>query len=366
MIKKIILKIARYFLSSCLKIKITLKSKYLLSENRKKILLINLHGIGDLVMCTPAIELLRENYPSAQIDMLLSEPAAVLFENDPRINNLFKFNNKKSFNSIKNVKQKYDTVLLFIGGIWGSITALSVKSKEIIGMALNTTLAAVLKDKNNKVIVRRFDKNTHLSDLMTNVASLIVKNNNAENLVRDDRENHEYKLYINFDNINVEKFNIKKPYIVLAPETNWDIKNIKQQLIDDLGAYYKASDFSVIIIGSKNNSIDNKNDLRGKTTIPEAIKIIRGSEYVISADSAFMHIASAVEIPCISVFGPTSPERLSPKGPGKCRVIKKDICCSPCYKEIYIPKCINPEYNLCMKWSLDDIKKELDLFDRNK
>ncbi|MCL2705942.1 MAG: hypothetical protein FWE72_07015, partial [Spirochaetaceae bacterium] len=118
--------------------------------------------------------------------------------------------------------------------------------------------------------------------------------------------------------------------------------------------------FSVIIIGSKNNSIDNKNDLRGKTTILEAIKIIKDSEYVISADSAFMHIASVVGTSVITIFGPTAPERLIPPGPGKCQIIKKDIFCSPCYKEIFIPKCINPEYNLCMKWSVADIKKELE------
>jgi len=356
--KKIILRLARHFLSICLKTKIALKSKYLLPKERKKILLINLHGIGDLVMCTPAITLLRKNYSSAQIDLLVSEPAAVLFKDDPRINNILKFNNKKSFDSIKNVKQKYDTVILFIGGIWGTIAALSVKSKEIIGMALNTTLAAVLKDESNKLVVQRFSEKTHLSELMTNVAKLIVS---------EDKSTPEYKLHINYDNIDIEKYNLKKPYVVLAPETNWDIKNIKQQLIDELGDFYREKGFSVIIIGSKNNSIDDKNDLRGKTTILEAIKIIRDSEYVISADSAFMHIASLVGTSVVTIFGPTSPERLVPPGPGKCQIIKKDIFCSPCYKEIYIPKCINLEYNLCMKWSVDDIKKELEkIDDRNK
>ena len=345
---------ARYFLSRCLKIKIAVKSKYLLPENRKKILLINLHGIGDLVMLTPAITLLREKYPHAEIDLLVSEPAAPLFKDDPRINNVFKFKNKKSFNSIRIIKQKYDTVLLFIGGIWGTIAALSIKSKEIIGMALNTTLAAVWKNENNKTRVQRFNEKTPLSDLMLNVVKLIANS---------DKFNNEYKLYVNYDNIDIKKYNLKKPYIVLAPETNWDIKNIKQQLIDELCNYYNERGFSFIIIGAKglkNNSISAENDIRGKTTILEAVKIIKDSEYLISADSVFIHIASAVRIPVLSLFGPTDPQRIAPQG--KCHVTRKDIYCSPCYKEIYIPKCINPEYNLCMEWSIDDIKKELELF----
>ena len=353
--KKIILRMVRHFLSACLKIKIAVKSKYLLPEERKKILLINLHGIGDIIMLTPAINLLRENYPLSEIDLLVSEPAAPLFKDDPQINNIFKFKNKKSFNSIRSIKKKYDTVLLFIGGIWGTIAALSINTKEIAGMALNTTLAAVWKDENSKMRVQQFNEKTHLSDLMINVVKLIAGT---------DKFNQEYTLYINYEDIDIEKFNLAKPYIVLAPETNWDIKNIKQQLIDELCNYYKGRGVSAIIIGSKNNSVSNKNDIRGKTTILEALKIIKESEYLISADSVFMHMAAAVEIPVLSLFGPTDPARIAPQG--KCHVVRKDIFCSPCYKEIYIPKCINPEYNLCMKLSLDDIKVELELFEKEK
>ena len=351
--KRIVFWFLRKIISLCLKIKIIFLTKHISPEERKKILLINLHGIGDLVMCTPAITLLRKNYPFAEIDLLVSAPAAPLFKNDPGINNIFKFENKKSFNSIKKIKQEYDTIILFIGGIWGTVAALSIKSKEIMGMALNSTLTAVWKSEDNKLVAQRYNEKTHLSELMINAIKPIIKPESAFK--------SEYKLHINYEDIDIEKFNLKKPYIVLAPETNWNIKNIGQQLIAGLCGYYKERKISVVIIGQKNNTAQ-EGDLRGKTTILESVKIIKNSEYLISADSAFMHIASAAEKAVLILFGPTDPERLIP--PGKCFVARKNIPCSPCYKEIYIPKCINSEYNLCMKWSLGDIKKELELFEK--
>ncbi len=354
--KKIILWLVRQILSKCLKFKIILCTKNISLENRKKILLINLHGIGDLVMATPAIELLKINYPYSEIDLLVSAPAAILFKDDPRITHICEFINKKPLTSIRNITEKYDTVILFIGGIWGTIAALSIKSKEIMGMALNTTLAAVWKDENNKIVVRRFNEKTHLSNLMINAIKPIIKTEN--------KDINEYKLYINYNNINIEKFNLKKPYIVIAPETNWDIKEIKEHLIIELIAYYKERNISAVIIGQRKKNISEINDLRGKTTLLEAAKIIKNSEYVISADSAFMHISSALGKPVFSIFGPTDPERLAPFG--KSIIFRKNIYCSPCYKEIYIPKCLNLEYNLCMKWSLNDLKKELELFEEKQ
>lgn len=68
-----------------------------------------------------------------------------------------------------------------------------------------------------------------------------------------------------------------------------------------------------------------------KTTINQLACLIKRCKVFISADSAPLHIANAVDTPFIALFGPTDPERhLAPSTKGI--VITKELACSPCYK----------------------------------
>ncbi|HLD87870.1 MAG TPA: glycosyltransferase family 9 protein, partial [Candidatus Omnitrophota bacterium] len=49
----------------------------------------------------------------------------------------------------------------------------------------------------------------------------------------------------------------------------------------------------------------------------------------VSPDSAPLHVASAMKVPVIALFGPTDPKRHMP--PGRAVVLKRDLKCSPCY-----------------------------------
>jgi lipopolysaccharide heptosyltransferase II len=69
----------------------------------------------------------------------------------------------------------------------------------------------------------------------------------------------------------------------------------------------------------------------GKTDIPRLISLIKRCNAIVTGDSSSMHIASAVGCPFVAIFGPTSPERHLPPS-GTCKVIKKNVRCSPCYK----------------------------------
>ncbi len=72
----------------------------------------------------------------------------------------------------------------------------------------------------------------------------------------------------------------------------------------------------------------------GKTSINQLVSLIKRCRVFISSDSAPLHIAAAVGVPYIALFGPTDPGRhLTPGQKGK--VFYKNLSCSPCYK----PRC---------------------------
>lgn len=95
----------------------------------------------------------------------------------------------------------------------------------------------------------------------------------------------------------------------------------------------------------------NAIDLCGKTTIRELAALLGRCALVIANDSGPLHLAAAIGIPTIGIFGPTDPQRSAP--PANCTVISKSVQCSPCYKR----EC--PTDLLCMtSVSVEEVYRE--------
>ena len=67
----------------------------------------------------------------------------------------------------------------------------------------------------------------------------------------------------------------------------------------------------------------------GQTTLREFIELAAGCEIFLTNDSGAMHIASALGIPTVTVFGATDDTTTGPTGP-KARVVREKVECSPC------------------------------------
>jgi heptosyltransferase-2 len=73
-------------------------------------------------------------------------------------------------------------------------------------------------------------------------------------------------------------------------------------------------------------------NLAGRTTLKEAIALIARCRLFLSNDSGLMHVAGALGIPTIAIFGSTNPVTTSPVGE-RSIVITKAVECSPCLKK---------------------------------
>ena len=90
------------------------------------------------------------------------------------------------------------------------------------------------------------------------------------------------------------------------------------------------------------SSVDAYN-LAGKTSLGELPAVLKKSSLLIGIDSAAVHIAAAVGIPTITIFGPSSPVSWAPRGK-KHRIIQKDMPCVPCRQK----GCNNSEVSRCL------------------
>jgi heptosyltransferase-2 len=71
-------------------------------------------------------------------------------------------------------------------------------------------------------------------------------------------------------------------------------------------------------------------DLTGKTAIAELPALLSQCHLFIGNDSGAMHVAAAVGLPVVAVFGPTDPEGTAPVTP-RCTVVQEKPYCSPCF-----------------------------------
>lgn len=100
----------------------------------KKILVIQLKQIGDVLLSSPICNTLRLNYPNAQIDYIVYDYTAGVVENNPNINNIIKISNKERESKLAFLKfmtklSKYDICINVQGKIEGLLITLFSRAK---------------------------------------------------------------------------------------------------------------------------------------------------------------------------------------------------------------------------------------------
>jgi len=130
-----------------------------------------------------------------------------------------------------------------------------------------------------------------------------------------------------------ERFGIEGRYAVLCPGAEYGpakrwpyFAGLSQRL-----------GMPAIVLGSAKErelgaGVEGRN-LAGETTLDEAIELMAGAALVVSNDSGSMHVAAALGVPQVALYGSSSPKHTPPLS-GKAHVIWLGIECSPCYARV--------------------------------
>ena len=73
-------------------------------------------------------------------------------------------------------------------------------------------------------------------------------------------------------------------------------------------------------------------NLVGNTTVTEALALISRCSLFLSNDSGLMHVAAALGIPQLALFGSTDPEKTAPLNDQAVVIHPKEVSCTPCFK----------------------------------
>jgi len=141
---------------------------------------------------------------------------------------------------------------------------------------------------------------------------------------------------------------------------------IPQYLICDVIRFAKEQNFKVVLIGTEKElaeEIKNATDnypLYESLTLKEVKMLLKSSKLFIGSDSGILHMAGALDVNSIGIYGP---KKSTESGPLSKEVsfLEQDLDCRPCNQNKPCPinvKCMN---TLSSKALVDLAKKKLDL-----
>ncbi len=284
--------------------------------------------IGDAVMFTPALEALIEFFPNAKITLVGTYPALSLFERDERINALINDDSKKAFFRIPALYA----------------LAKKIEKQDIFITTQNTFLSALLGF---------FTASAKRIGFASEMRSFLLTDAPPKEKTLHQALRY-HKLVEIAANTTLPK---KNPFIVAKAKTsNEKIAGInpgaafgsaKRWREEKFAKVAKAlaSEYKIVIFGGsseqgicdkigallKDEGVDAKN-LCGKTNISELIDAIAQTSLFVTNDSGPMHIASALGIPLVAIFGPTDHTETHPFGDTPYKIVRHDIECAPCKK----------------------------------
>lgn len=334
----------------------------------QKILIIRLSSLGDIILTTPLIRVLRKRYPDARLDMLTKESFSSLPEETGKIDQSWAFPGNRRFKKklIKTLaRENYDTI----------IDLQDTFSSRVLVARLNPKkLYRFRRSRLNRWI--RIHIPSLRSSLETPLPIMLGYLKAVEPLlVRDD--GHGAELTVNPSALVVitqrlAKFRAENGLsgnmqpLIIAPGARHLTKTMPADKWVEFLHIARTEGFNFqIIIGSEADGLIAKQitekyqqgilDLTGSTTIPELIALVSTANVLVTGDSAPMHIAAAVNTPLVAVFGSTVPE--FGFAPIRCRhrIIEiKNLTCRPCHAH-GLDKCPRKHFRCMMDIQPEDI-----------
>ncbi len=309
----------------------------ILERLRGKVLVRFPNWIGDAVMASPTLKILKSRLKDADLVIVAPKHVCELFKfHRPPVEVLPvpPVKNLKSF--FKNVrilkKKKFEGAILFQNAFSAAFTTFLAGIPFRAG--LDTDGRTFLLN-----VAVPFDKvrNIHQAEIFYFIAQFLT------GCLHHDDELLP-SLFVEESEVAVvkNKFSIDQPYLVVHPGAAYGTAKrwFPERFANVARMIQKEFNLLIVLAGSEQESAlcsrikGMLKDCRvinvsGKTSIREMLGLQAGSELVISNDSGPMHTSAAVGTKTVAIFGPTNPEKTGPKN-RNCRIIYKKIDCAPC------------------------------------
>lgn len=301
-------------------------------QNKVKILVIRFSSIGDIVLTTPVLRCLKNQLDGdVELHYLTKKQYATIIENNPNVNKVYTI--EKSTNEVidelKN--EHYDYVV-----------------------DLHKNLRSNRVKKALKVLSFSFDKLNYQKWLLTNFKinklpkiHIVQRYLNAVKALGVENDNKGLEYYIpKKDEVSLTELPLKhqKGYIAFAVGAQHATKRLPTHKIVEI---CKQINQPIVLLGGKEDEANANKIVQqcgelvysacGKFNLNQSASLVKQAKSIITHDTGLMHIAAALNVKTISVWGNTVPDfgmyPYFPENPKQFTIVENNnLNCRPCSK----------------------------------
>lgn len=343
------------------------------NQGVKKALLIHPFGIGDALFVTPLIRTLKEN-GIEQIDLLLGSRTREIFQNNPNVCQIFEWDKSKPVSFQEKIKRWVYLVRLFFN-IWSERYPMvfdfsptgQYAPVSLFFFWIPMRVGFNFKEKGffltHKVNLPNGFSDQPMAEYyldLVRLAGFEPKSRKTEFFLNQNDPHSTEALLQKF------KINSRLPMAVIAPGggESWGrdarLKRWPVQSFATLIQKFferRALAGTILVLGSKNEwNLGNElighirehpvSNLCGQTSISETARLLKKSLFLIANDSGLVHLAHALDVPVVSIFGPVDPRVYGPypKSQKSVSITNEGPACRPCYQQFrYQATCVGVE-----------------------
>lgn len=315
-----------------------------MEEDTKRILIRGVNWIGDAVLTIPAISAVRHEFPDAHISLLVKPWVADIFRENRDIDEIILY--KKEHDSLigkfrlaKELRQKgFDKAILLQNAFDAALITWLAKIPERIGYARDARGFLLTKAiPVEKESLKKHQINYYLN--LLNKAGIDAPFTHPY-IYLTDEERRWARSLINSSPLQIQNSPIVgvNPGAAYGSAKRWmpeSFAEVIKRIIDELNG-------RVIIFGGPSEAEiaheiaslcpGHAKDIMimaGKTNIRQLASLISECDAFITNDSGPMHMASALLVPTVAIFGSTDSTATGPFGEGH-KIISSNLPCAPC------------------------------------
>jgi heptosyltransferase-2 len=318
----------------------------------KRILLVRVGALGDTLMVTPAVRALKRSHPDDEVDFLCSESAAPLIELNPHISNLYRIRRRNLPYIISYEKQRLARLLNDRNYDVAYLLETAPRYHQLLMHAGISRIAGFNETA--------FDPEKHC----------IVNYLNAVGF-RDNRpEDHQMELPLAAeDEAAAERLigHLESPRVGLhlgygpRGKKNNQSGRLKGWGRDNflrLSLMLLERGANLVFTGSSEDRDDIESIRRrlppdricttaGATRVRDLAAVLKKLDLFISVDTGPAHMAAALAVPLVVLWGPAIYEQVRPVSPfSQIRILRVPPSCAPCYGTPLKDTC---RRNICME-----------------
>ncbi len=320
----------------------------------RKILILRLSAIGDVLRTLPAVKALKEHDPSSHITWVVEEPSKEFLESQPEIEEVILFPRKRWTAGLKSPlswcktakevrdfvqalrRKQFDLAFDFHGMLKSGLIAFVSGSRKRIGFDRKSTKEGNSLFSNVKVALPEEKINRYRRNLLLlrGIGLEVEDFEPSLHLPAKDRKWAD-SFFSQLPNP------LRRPFIVIHPWTSpktpykrWlpdRYSQLADRLVRELGAgiLYTWGTGELEWVEKIRSHMKEPSFLAPRTeSLTQLGEIFSRCDLYIGGDTGPLHIASLVGTPIVAIFGPTHPVVNEPVGLH--RVIRKEVGCNPC------------------------------------